>query len=175
MEKRSFLQDVDWNNAALRMLPGSGSTFAKRLIVLAKQMIKSTPNAKRLKRQAARRRKKKRKDVEFNKTKRKIIGILIAKAESLWRGDLCSMNYSDFLLTPYWKIIREIKLRQSNFSCEKCGCDKRLQTHHKIYDHRGSEHLYLNDLQVLCDLCHKSAHHINIHHHENHHRRIKGY
>jgi hypothetical protein len=160
MEERPWAQDVDWNNSAMKMLPGSGGTYVKRLIALAKQMMKRTPKAKRLKRQNARLRKKKRKEEESCRNKKKLIGILKTKAEQLWSGDLWSLNYSDFLLTPYWKIVREIKLRQANFSCERCGCGKCLQTHHKTYDHRGSEHLHLGDLEVLCDICHKRHHKI---------------
>lgn len=160
MEELAWAQDVDWNNSALKMLPGSGGTHVKRLIALAKQMMKRTPKAKRLKRQNARLRKKKRKEEEAHKNKKRLIGILKTKADQLWSGDLRFLDYADFLLTPYWNIVREIKLRQANFACERCGCGKYLQTHHKTYEHRGSEHLHLGDLEVLCDTCHKHHHKI---------------
>lgn len=160
MEDKPWAQDADWTNSALRLLPGSGDTHVKRLIALAKQMMKSTPKAKRLKRQNARLRKKKRREDETHKKNERFISILKIKAEQIWKGDLRSLNYADFLLTPYWSIVREIKLRQANLSCERCGCGKYLQTHHKTYEHRGSEHLYLGDLEVLCDICHKHHHNI---------------
>lgn len=70
-----------------------------------------------------------------------------------------SLSYEDFLKTPYWEYIRQIKLRQTEHKCEKCGSMKRLQVHHETYKHHGEEHLYLDDLSVLCYDCHMEIHH----------------
>ena len=160
MQHRPWAQDADWNNIALNLLPGSGSLHVKRLIHLAKQAMKKTHQTKLATRQNARLRKKERKNAESAKNKKRLIKALKTKADEAWRGDLWSLNYTDFLLTPFWKIVREIKLRHANFSCEWCGFDKFLQVHHKTYAHRGTEHEHLGDLEVLCSTCHKRHHKI---------------
>ena len=48
--------------------------------------------------------------------------------------------------------------RRANWKCS-CGCRESLQTHHLSYDHHGEEHLYMNDLKVLCSKCHRGGIH----------------
>ena len=68
-----------------------------------------------------------------------------------------AMNYKRYIRTLYWGIIRGWMTSQTP-RCAQCGNPGRLQIHHKTYDHRGSEHLNLQDLEVICSLCHKSEH-----------------
>lgn len=67
------------------------------------------------------------------------------------------MSYPDFLKTPYWKAI-SIYMKIRAKKCELCGSKFELHTHHKTYEHHGYEMLHLNDLQVLCGLCHYEHH-----------------
>ena len=67
------------------------------------------------------------------------------------------MPYEIFLQTDYWKIIKQRVLWES-CKCSQCGSWKNLQIHHKTYEHRGYEHLHLEDLQVLCKDCHELVH-----------------
>lgn len=68
------------------------------------------------------------------------------------------MPYAKFLYTRYWKIIRAHKLFQSNYICSLCGSPKHLQVHHITYEHHGDELHALDDLIVVCKLCHKKIH-----------------
>jgi hypothetical protein len=72
-----------------------------------------------------------------------------------------SMDYHDFLQTPYWMAISSYKKNLSHYKCALCGSNKKLATHHKTYSRHGQEHLksVMNeDLIVLCDNCHKKFH-----------------
>lgn len=70
-----------------------------------------------------------------------------------------NLKYSQFLSTSYWEWIRQAALRKAGRRCEECRAKKRkLQIHHKTYVHRGKEHLYMEDLQVLCRACHVEKH-----------------
>lgn len=72
------------------------------------------------------------------------------------------MNYSDFLLTPYWEIIAWETKRLSEFKCSLCNSkEKKLITHHKNYEHHGEEiEYYKSDLICLCNDCHNKFHDI---------------
>lgn len=67
------------------------------------------------------------------------------------------MSYHDFLQTPYWKAISVFK-KITQKKCEICGNDFDLYTHHKTYEHHGYEFLHLEDLQVVCGICHTRIH-----------------
>lgn len=78
---------------------------------------------------------------------------------ALHNEKLALMPYELFLQTPYWKLVRSLKLYLRSIRyCEICGSNKQLTVHHTTYAHRGSEHLHLNDLQVLCKKCHFNEH-----------------
>lgn len=67
------------------------------------------------------------------------------------------MSYQEFLQTPYWKAISAYKKIETR-KCELCGSDFDLHTHHKTYKHHGYELLNLNELQVVCGICHNKMH-----------------
>jgi hypothetical protein len=66
------------------------------------------------------------------------------------------IRYREFLKTEYWEYVRMLKLKQQP-KC-KCGADRLLQVHHKTYEHHYNEHEHLEDLVVMCDICHKKEH-----------------
>ena len=70
---------------------------------------------------------------------------------------LRSLKYEDFLKTRYWMAIS--KRLRDGAKCEICGSTENLHVHHKTYEHHGYEHLYLEDLQCLCNDCHLKVHH----------------
>ena len=71
---------------------------------------------------------------------------------------ILSEKYFYFLKSAYWRIISEEIKRRAGRKCF-CGCRENLQTHHLSYDHHGEEHLYMDNLQVLCSKCHQGGAH----------------
>jgi len=70
------------------------------------------------------------------------------------------LPYNKYLLTSYWYIIASLKIKESGYKCTECGNKEMiLQVHHKTYKHRGLEFIFMNDLIVLCEICHAKAHH----------------
>ena len=83
-----------------------------------------------------------------------------AKDNEVLENNLRSMKYSNFLKTRYWQTIREYMIRTADNKCSACGSTKKLNVHHKTYEHHGSEIFHLEDLVVLCATCHKKAHNL---------------
>lgn len=87
-----------------------------------------------------------------------------------WAGGpgvwLCGKHwYDEYLNTSHWERLREQKLRVAGRRCERCGTRAHrtfrgtitgLQVHHRTYERLGAEHL--EDLEVLCEICHKREH-----------------
>lgn len=72
-----------------------------------------------------------------------------------------SMDYYEFLNTPYWKAISEKMKSKANWKCQLCNSNEKLATHHRTYDHHGYEIMNLKDLIVLCTECHEKFHDID--------------
>ena len=70
---------------------------------------------------------------------------------------LFMMSYKSFLGTVYWSFVRDYLLEKSP-KCSQCASTKQLHIHHLNYEHRGQEHLYLGELEVLCQECHEKQH-----------------
>lgn len=156
--KGGAMTDAEWDKAIYSLMPENGKQYRSRLISMAKKLIPNLRCNKLKRKRAARDRKKaklKKKESANNKT---IINAMVTSAERIWSPDLARMNYQDFLMTPYWKLIREIKLKQSGFCCSSCQDTRFLQIHHATYAHRGIEHRHLYELRVLCSGCHKFTH-----------------
>lgn len=72
-----------------------------------------------------------------------------------------SMDYHDFLNTPFWDGVRNYKLKKANYCCELCGGKGVLNVHHKTYENHGKEfdmEIADSDLIVLCKNCHEKFH-----------------
>lgn len=69
-----------------------------------------------------------------------------------------SLKYKDYLKTIYWKIIKQIKLRAADYTCQKCEIKDILEVHHETYKHKGLEFIFFDDLICLCEKCHKEEH-----------------
>ena len=68
-----------------------------------------------------------------------------------------SMENAAFEKTIYWGIVSGWKVLLQD-RCESCSIPSRLIVHHLSYEHRGEEHLHLEDLKVLCRDCHAAIH-----------------
>lgn len=71
-----------------------------------------------------------------------------------------SNQYYDLLKNPLWQKKRLERLEKSNWQCENCGAnDNSLHVHHKLYFKNKNPWDYDDEqLEVLCDPCHKNAH-----------------
>ena len=70
--------------------------------------------------------------------------------------ELRTMPYPQYLQSPEWQILREMKLRRDGFRCRLCPSEYRLEVHHALYSPRGDEDL--DALVVLCHPCHQRVH-----------------
>lgn len=64
-------------------------------------------------------------------------------------------KYAEYLASPEWERVRQRKLDSKNHICELCGA-RAEQAHHLTYYRVGHEGL--EDLQALCEPCHKYEH-----------------
>ena len=71
---------------------------------------------------------------------------------------LKEMPYKDFLQTHYWEIVRNYVVYKRGHRCELCAHEGNFNVHHKTYEHHGEEHHHLEDLILLCRLCHAKFH-----------------
>jgi hypothetical protein len=76
------------------------------------------------------------------------------------RQNLRAMPYQRFLITSFWRSVREIALERAKHRCQLCNSASELQVHHRTYKNRGWEDQHLDDLTVLCANCHKKHHDI---------------
>ncbi|KKN67702.1 hypothetical protein LCGC14_0458460 [marine sediment metagenome] len=58
------------------------------------------------------------------------------------------------------KRVRKLVFKRAKYKCESCDGEGELHPHHKTYEHRGEEHLYLDDIIVLCKKDHEKFHDI---------------
>jgi len=61
---------------------------------------------------------------------------------------------SRYYRSPYWNRVRGKLLYERGGKCEKCSSTKFLQAHHTSYDNWMSELSHMQDLQLLCKICH---------------------
>lgn len=69
-----------------------------------------------------------------------------------------SMEYQNFLKTPYWRAIAAHTKYKAGYRCQICNSSQKLATHHRNYAIRGYEHSQMQELTVLCDNCHNQFH-----------------
>jgi 5-methylcytosine-specific restriction endonuclease McrA len=75
----------------------------------------------------------------------------------LLEAALATLPYDRFLESPYWDLVRR-ELRAHRCRCERCGERDGVHAHHRSYEHRGSEWRHLEDLELLCGVCHAMNH-----------------
>jgi hypothetical protein len=74
-----------------------------------------------------------------------------------------AVNYAEYILSPEWRIVCRVALAVAHDQCQLCHSADRLNVHHKSYRNLGHE--TLDDVIVLCEICHERHHKIigNIH------------
>lgn len=68
------------------------------------------------------------------------------------------MPYADFLGTVYWFSVSTVAKDRAKRRCQICNRGGSIAAHHRTYEHHGKEHLFMEDLAVLCNLCHAMFH-----------------
>lgn len=69
----------------------------------------------------------------------------------------CSPEYRAYLQSEKWQKIRErVMLRDCR--CVVCGAESNLHVHHIRGAHRFAEENHLEDLCVICEICHDKLH-----------------
>jgi len=66
-------------------------------------------------------------------------------------------RYEEYLKSGEWEYLKELKIKDANYTCQ--GCLERgrvLEVHHLTYERIGME--LLTDLVVLCQECHRTIH-----------------
>jgi predicted deacetylase len=74
------------------------------------------------------------------------------------RHRLQYMKYSQFLRTPYWRVVASKVKHAAGGRCQMCNSDHKIEVHHRTYDFRGQDHLHLKELTCLCRKCHGGYH-----------------
>lgn len=67
-------------------------------------------------------------------------------------------QYQDYLQTDYWKLVAGTVKERGGHRCQVCNSSKRLEAHHRTYEHKGNELEHLGDLICLCRNCHGLFH-----------------
>lgn len=74
---------------------------------------------------------------------------------SLPQGRESQVRYQDYLRSKEWDQRRREALERRS-KCWICSSDENLQVHHLTYERLGHE--YLEQLETLCDTCHRGVH-----------------
>jgi 5-methylcytosine-specific restriction endonuclease McrA len=69
-----------------------------------------------------------------------------------------NLPYQEFLLSPYWQIVRAKVLERDKNTCQECGSTRRVVPHHYHYAYKGRELEHLDCLITLCKDCHTKKH-----------------
>jgi hypothetical protein len=73
--------------------------------------------------------------------------------------DVHGLTYEQYMKSNMWRITSYLK-KVLIGRCERCGLKTGLCAHHLTYEHLGFEIFNLEDLQILCEDCHRKAHNI---------------
>jgi hypothetical protein len=68
------------------------------------------------------------------------------------------MPYAQFLRTAYWFAVSHVAKARAGMRCQVSNSSEKITVHHRTYENHGSEHLFMNDLTVLCENCHGLFH-----------------
>lgn len=71
------------------------------------------------------------------------------------------LKYQRYIRSKQFKEIKKIILERDDYKCACCNSraeERSLTCHHKTYQHLYDELNHLNDLIILCNVCHKAIH-----------------
>lgn len=81
-----------------------------------------------------------------------------------WARDVIvshKQSYDEYLASDWWQRRARAKRYSTGYRCEECGeSDRVLHVHHLTYARLGRERD--EDLEVLCESCHRGKHGIDI-------------
>lgn len=66
-----------------------------------------------------------------------------------------------YLLTDHWKELRARAIDRDCGKCCECGESTKLQVHHNVYRQRLEDGI-LEDVETLCECCHRTRHHLPV-------------
>jgi 5-methylcytosine-specific restriction endonuclease McrA len=66
------------------------------------------------------------------------------------------VEYSEYLQSKHWNIMRAEALKRAGNKCQACGSRHHLNVHHNTYEHLWQEEP--EDMVVLCSRCHQVFH-----------------
>jgi hypothetical protein len=69
--------------------------------------------------------------------------------------------YENYLQSAAWRLTRNAKLRDAGYRCQRCPSRRNLHVHHRSYERLGHE--LPEDLEVLCEQCHRGEHRQQLH------------
>jgi len=64
--------------------------------------------------------------------------------------------YNAYMSSEEWYELKKKYYLNNKKICKKCNCKKIVYLHHKTYERFGKEEL--DDLECLCNECHKQVH-----------------
>jgi|TARA_Y100000310_G_scaffold191013_1_gene191012 5-methylcytosine-specific restriction endonuclease McrA len=69
------------------------------------------------------------------------------------------IKYSEYIVSPEWHAIRELRFQKDNYTCQKCGAKNELRGHHLTYERLGHEDI--GDIITWCARCHNDDHYFD--------------
>jgi 5-methylcytosine-specific restriction endonuclease McrA len=78
-----------------------------------------------------------------------------------FQAEVANMPLDIWENTPKWKLTAKFR-KLTHPACERCGRTQALEVHHKHYRHKGIEVLHPEDLEVVCDVCHRGIHQLEL-------------
>lgn len=66
-------------------------------------------------------------------------------------------SYLNYLDSAHWRALRHAAFERDGYRCQGCGTSKKLRGHHVRY-RKNLEHCTVDDIQTLCEACHKRHH-----------------
>jgi len=73
-------------------------------------------------------------------------------------------DYEKYLYSDFWQVIKDYLFFKSDWRCQRCQDEVKrwkMQVHHHTYRHLFKEVLWLDDIILVCDKCHKELHEID--------------
>jgi 5-methylcytosine-specific restriction endonuclease McrA len=57
--------------------------------------------------------------------------------------------------TGTWKRVRELARKRAGGCCERCGCERKLEVHHRVPLRHGGAPFDLSNVEAICRRCHR--------------------
>ena len=67
-------------------------------------------------------------------------------------------DYKKYLKSQDWKLLRKLVIKRDKYRCVRCGYIGYLQVHHTNYRGIYTMNFSIEQLESVCDVCHKEIH-----------------